>query len=135
MFALSFDYHSTEAWPINSVRLMLVLSIRLIGEQSDHCSSTYQVISNFSEKTLEHERILGKPVLCIAFPLGETAWHDERQTTNANKALTHLGNISAKEYIQPYASRVSPRATSDARAFQLEQRLGHLPTPLAEGGN
>ena len=59
-----------------------------------------------------------------------------RQTVNtANKALTHLGNISTKGYIQPNVSRVSPRATSAAHAFQLQRRLDHPLTPLAEGGN
>ena len=41
-------------------------------------ASAYQVISNFSEKTLKPERILDKPVPCIAFPLGEPALHDVR---------------------------------------------------------
>jgi hypothetical protein len=53
VFTLSFDYCGSKTWPINSVRLVL----RIHDPSHLLCTTTsaYQVINNFSEKTLKDE--------------------------------------------------------------------------------
>ena len=113
MFALSCDYCSIEAWPINSVRLALEYMTHLI------CGPLQPARTKSSAKTLKHECILDKPGLCVAFPLGKPARHDEETDDQYNNVLTYLGYISTKGNAQLDVSQAVSRATRAPRGFRV----------------
>jgi hypothetical protein len=118
VFVLILYHRGTETWPINPFRWSWINKPFPRGRpQQAHTKSLAKLLRRRSYRS---ESGVSQYCLCVPFPLGEPAGHDEKPTIS-NAKRTHTRNISHPWETQPYGFQAASSVTRAAHGLRIQR--------------